>query len=87
MENIKHANQGIIWIPEGEEKERGIKNVLEEIMDENLNKETDIQIQEKTDGSKKDKPKQTIPRHIIIKMAKFTERILKAEKGKQRVPL
>ena len=41
----------------------------------------------KTDGYKKDKPKQTIPRHIIIKLAKFKERILKAEKEKQRVPL
>ena len=56
MENIKHANQGIIWIPEGEERERGIKNVLEEIMDKNLNKETDIQVQEKQMVTKKISP-------------------------------
>ena len=32
MGNIKHANLHIIVIPEGEEKEKGIENVFEEIM-------------------------------------------------------
>ena len=56
LENIKHANQGIIWIPEGEERERGIRNVLDEIMDENLNKKTDIQVQEKQVVTRKISP-------------------------------
>ena len=48
-DNIKWANLCIIGIPEGEEKEKGIENIFEEIMAEkfpNLKKETDIQIQE-----------------------------------------
>ena len=47
-DNIKQANLHIIGIPEGEEKEKGIENIFEEIMFEiflNL-KETDIKIQE-----------------------------------------
>lgn len=44
---IKHTNLCIIGIPEGEEREKGIKSVFEEIMTENfphLKKETDIHI-------------------------------------------
>ena len=43
-DNIKWANLCIIWIPEGEKK--GIKNIFEEIMSENVShlKETDIKI-------------------------------------------
>ena len=47
-DSIKQANLHIIGIPEGEEKEKGIENIFEEIMFEiflNL-KETDIKIQE-----------------------------------------
>ena len=43
-DNIKQANLHTIGIPEGEEKEKGIENILEEIMSEkfpNL-KETEI---------------------------------------------
>ena len=35
-DNIKQANLRIIGIPEGEEKEKGIKNIFEEMMAENL---------------------------------------------------
>ena len=35
-DQIKHANWYIILILEGEEREKGIKNVLEEIMTENF---------------------------------------------------
>ena len=48
-DNIKCANLHIIGIPEGEEREKGIENVLEEIMVENfpnLREETDIQVWE-----------------------------------------
>ena len=46
---MKRANLHIIGLPEGEEREKGIENVFEEIMAENfpnLNKETDTQVQE-----------------------------------------
>ena len=41
--NIKHANLHIIRVPEGKKREKGIKNVFEEITPENfpdLKKET-----------------------------------------------
>ena len=81
-ENIKWANLHIIEIPEGEEKEKGIGNIFEEIMAENFPnlKETDIKIQEAQRA-----PNRPTPRHIIIKMAEVKERILKAAREKQRV--
>ena len=48
-DNINHAKIHITGIPEGEEREKGIENVSEEIMAENfpnLKKETDIHIYE-----------------------------------------
>ena len=47
-DNIKWANLHVIRIAEGEEKEKGIENIFEEIMAENLPnlKDTDIKIQE-----------------------------------------
>ena len=51
----------------------------------NLKKETDIQIQEAQSVPNKVNPNRTITRHIIIKMAKVKERILKAAREKQRV--
>ena len=46
-DNTKHDNLYIIGIPEGEEREKGIKNVFEEIMAKNfpnLKKKTDIKV-------------------------------------------
>ena len=47
-DNMKQTNLCIIGITEGEEKEKGIENIFEEIMTENFPnlKETDIKIQE-----------------------------------------
>ena len=72
---------------EGEEKEKGIENIFEEIMGENFPnlKETDIKIQESQRAPKKLNPKRPTPRHFVIKMAKIKERILKASREKQRV--
>ena len=57
--NFKHSNIRIIGVPEGEEKEQEIGNLLEKIMKENfpnLVKEINMQIQEaqnpKRDGCK-----------------------------------
>ena len=77
-------------IPEGEECERGIKNLLEEVMMENfpnLVKEKDTQVQEAQRVPNKLNPKRPIPRHIIIKMTRLKGkvRILKAMKEKQVV--
>ena len=88
-DNIKQANLQIIGLPEGEEKEKGIENIFEEIMAENFPnlKDTDIKIQEAQRAPNKLNLKRPTPRHIIIKMAKVNdkERILKAARGKQSV--
>ena len=51
----------------------------------NLKKETDIQTQEAQSVPNKMNPNRPAPRHMIIKMAKVKERILKAAREKQRV--
>ena len=88
-DNMKHANLCIIGIPVGEEKEKGIENIFEEIMVENFPnlKHTDIKIQEAQRAPNKLKPNRPTPRHTIIKMAKVkdTERILKAARETQTV--
>ena len=70
-------------VPEGEEREQGIKNLYEEIMAENvpnLVKEKDAQVREAHRIPTKMNPKRPTPRHIIIKMPKVKdkERLLKA---------
>ena len=48
-DNIKWANLCIIGVPEGEEKEKGIENIFEEIISENFPntfQNTDIKTQE-----------------------------------------
>ena len=78
-------------MPEGQEKEQEIGNLFEKIMKENfpnLVKETYMQIQEALRILNKMDANGPMPRHIIIKMAKFRhkERILKAARKKQKLP-
>ena len=77
-DNIKYANLCIIGIPEGEEREKGVENVLEKLKKNmaenlpNLKKETYIQVQEaQRIPNKTDRP---APRYFIIKMAKVKKR-------------
>ena len=58
-------------MPEGEEKEQQIGNLLEKIMKENfpnLMKEIDMQVQEAQRVPNKVGTKRSTPRHIIIKI-------------------
>ena len=73
-------------VPESKEKEKGIENIFEEIMSENFPnlKETDIKRQEAQRAPNKLNPNRPTPRHIIIKMAKVKERILKAAREKAK---
>ena len=84
-DNIKQANLCIIGIPEGEEKEKGMENIFEEIITGNFPnlKDTEFKIQEAQRAPNKLNPNRPTPRHIIIKMAKVKERILKAAREKQ----
>ena len=74
-DNIKWANLCIIGIPEGEEKDKGIENIFEEIITgkfPNL-KNTDFKIQEAQRAPSKLNPNRPTPRHIIIKMANVSD--------------
>ena len=58
-DNIKHANLCIKGIQEGEEKERGIENIFEEIVSEDFsNLEETYQDTGSTEGPKQVEPKQ-----------------------------
>uniref|UniRef100_A0A8D0UI86 L1 transposable element RRM domain-containing protein n=2 Tax=Sus scrofa TaxID=9823 RepID=A0A8D0UI86_PIG len=87
-DNIKWANLCITGIPEGEEKEKGIKNVFEEII---TGKFPDLKVliskYRKQRVPNKLNPNRPTARHIIIKMAKVNdkEKILKAAREKQSV--
>ena len=88
-DNIKQANLRIIGIPEGVEKDKGMENIFEEIIDGNFPnlKDTGSKIQEAQRAPNKLNPNRPTPTHIIIKMAKVSdkERILKAAREKQNV--
>ena len=68
-------------------RKKGTKNIFEEIMAENFPnlKEMDIKIQEAQSTPNKLNPNRPVSRHIIIKMAKVKERILKAAREKQGI--
>ena len=77
-------------MPEGEEEEQEIQNLLEKIMKDNfpnLAKELDMQVQEAQKVTKKLDPRGNTPRHIIITLPKIKDkqRILKAAREKETV--
>ena len=88
---FKHSNIQIIGVPEGEEEEQKIENLLEQIMKENfphLAKGIDFQeVQEAQRVPKKLDPRRHTPRHVIITLPKIKEmdRILKAAREKETV--
>ena len=88
---MKRSNIRIIGVPEGEEEEQKIGNLFEQIMKENfpsLAKEIDFQeVQEAQRVPKKLDPGRNTPKHIIITLAKITqkERILEAGREKDTV--
>ena len=88
-DNFKYTNICIMGVPEGEERDQEIGNLLEKMTEifPNLVKDIDIQVLEAQRVSNKMIPKRPIPRHIIIKMPKVKdeERILKAAREKQIV--
>ena len=75
-DNKKQANLHIIGNLEGEEKEKEIENIFEEIMAKNFPnlKDTEFKIQEAQRAPNKLKPNKTTPRHIVIKMAKVKDK-------------
>ena len=75
----------IIGVQEEQER-KGQKNYLKTTMvkiSPNLRNVKDIQVQETQRVPNKMNPKRNMLRHIIIKMVKYKERILKTEREKQ----
>ena len=72
---------------EGEKRKKGEENLSEEIMFENFftlrRKQTSLQESQRI--LNKMNPKRPTPRHIIIKMSKVKDRILKTPREKQCV--
>ena len=89
---FKRSNIQIIGVPEGEEEEQEIENLLEKIMKENfpnLGKEIDFQeVQEAQRVPKKLDPRRNTPRYIIITLPKMKQnaRILEAAREKTQLP-
>ena len=87
---MKCTNVHTIGIPEREEREQGIENLIGKVMRENfpnLRGEKVTQNQESQRVPSKRNPRRPTARHIIIKMANFQdkERILKAAREKKEV--
>ena len=98
-DNIKHTNIRIIEVLEGEEKEKGLEKILEEIIAENfpdMGKETVTQVQVAQRVQGRINPRRNTPRHILIKLSnirhiliellkiKYKEKILKRGREKQQ---
>ena len=68
-DNIKCTNIHIIECPGGEERDKGLENIFEEIIAENfpnMGKETLNQVQEVQKVPTKINPRKNLPRHIVI---------------------
>ena len=83
LDNIKFTNLHIIWVPEGEQKEKGPEKIFEEIIAEkflNMGKEIVNQVQESPRVPDRINPRRNTPRHIVIKLTRIKDRgkILKA---------
>ena len=86
-DNIKHNNNRIIGVPEGEEREKGPEKIFEEIIVENfpiVGKEIATQVQEVQQVPYRINPRRNMPRHIVIKLTKIKdkEKLLKATREK-----
>ena len=87
-DNFKCSNIQIIGVPEGEEQQQEIENLIMKENFPNLTKEIDFQeVQEAQRVPKKLDPRKQTPRYVIITLLKIKdkERILKAEREKERV--
>ena len=74
---MKRSNIRVIGVPEGEEEEQKIENLLEQIMKNfsSLAKEIDFQeVQEAQRVPKKLDPRRNTPRDIIITSAKIQDK-------------
>ena len=88
-DNVKCPNIRIIGVPK-DDKKKGHKKILEEIIVENfpkLGKEIITQVQETQRIPNRINPRRNTPRHILIKLTKIKhkEQIFKAAREKQQI--
>ena len=79
-DNTKCTNIRIIGVPEEEEKKEGYEKIFEEIIVENfpnMEKEIANQVQEAQRVPYRINPRRNTPRHILIKLTKTNQSILK----------
>ena len=74
-------------VPEGEEREKGLEKIFEEIIVKNfpnMGKEIATQVQEVQRVPSRINPRRNTPRHIVIKLTKIKdkEKLLKAAREK-----
>ena len=75
-DNIKHTSIHIKWVPEGNEREKRLEKILEEITAENflnVGKEIVNQVQEIQRVPGRINLRYT-PRHIVLKLTKIKDR-------------
>ena len=85
--NVKHTNIHSRGVPGGEEREKGLEKILEEIIAENflnMRKETVTQVQEVKKIPGRINLRRNMSRHIVIKMTKIKdkEKILRKTREK-----
>uniref|UniRef100_A0A8D1F356 L1 transposable element RRM domain-containing protein n=1 Tax=Sus scrofa TaxID=9823 RepID=A0A8D1F356_PIG len=88
-DNIKHINNRIMLVPEGE-RQKGSEKIFEEIITENfpsMGKETLTQVEGAQRFPYKITHRRNAARHILIKLTKikFKEKILRTTREKQQV--
>ena len=84
-DNIKCNNICIIGVPEGDEREKGPEKIFEEIIVENvpnMGKEIVTQVQEAQRVPGRINPRRKTLRHIVIKLTKIKEKLLKVTREK-----
>ena len=84
-DTIKRNNICIIGVPEGEEREKGPKKIFEEIIVKNfpnMGKEIATQVQEAQRVPGRINPRRNTLRHIVIKLIKIKDKLLKATREK-----
>uniref|UniRef100_A0A8D1XUV8 L1 transposable element RRM domain-containing protein n=1 Tax=Sus scrofa TaxID=9823 RepID=A0A8D1XUV8_PIG len=87
-DNVKRTKSYIIWVPDGEEREKGTENIFQGITAENfphMAKEPLTQIQEAQRVPYKINPRRNTPRHTLIKLTKIKDKILKAAWEKKQI--
>ena len=85
---MKHSNVRIIGIPEGVEKERGLKEISEQTVAENipnLAKEISIRVQEAERTPPKANDHRPTPQHVIVQFVNIRSKdtVLKGARGKK----